>query len=115
MNMPEKLGQCPVTPECTARKLYRDPEGNVYRLDVKRGEFVSHACSVKGSEKPALMYLGEWYNTVTKRTRWIGPTRLRSSAEKPPTDQRYRKRGSAITEWVLVKVWVTQADWNPVK
>lgn len=114
MNMPEKLTKCPKTPECSAKVVFRDEEGHLFRFDARKLEFFPHKCSVQNASKlPELGYCGEWYNTTTKRTRFIGPVRMRRSAETPPADKRYRQRGDN-PEWVLMAVYMTPFNWRPV-
>lgn len=85
MNMPEKLTKCPKTPECSAKAVFRDQEGNLFRFDARELEFVPHICSTANASKlPEIAYCGEWYNTFTNRTRFTGPHRMRKSAETPP-------------------------------
>lgn len=81
-----RLEQCPKTSGCAARVVWKDADGNLFRLDGRSGDFVEHHCQVRGSEKPTVAYLGEWYNPKTNRTRWVGPKRLRESAQRPPMD-----------------------------
>lgn len=109
--MPEVITQCPISPECTSKKLYKDDEGNIYRLDARMAEFVPHVCNTRSSEIPGIMYVGEWYNSSTKRTRYVGPSRMRRSAEIPPADGNYRKRGSNPV-WTLVDVWISETRWK---
>lgn len=114
MKLPEKLNKCPKTPECSAKLLYRDDEGNLYTLNIKGREFRPHICNTRNSGvKPSVAYLGEWYNKETKRTRWLGPERLRRTVEKPPYDERYRRRGSQETPWILKRVLISELDWKP--
>lgn len=112
MRLPEVVNKCPITPECTSKKLYKDDDGGIFRLDPKKG-FVPHVCNARGSEMPKLMYVGEWYNKATKRSRFIGPFRMRRSAEIPPPDSNYRKRGGNPV-WQLKDTWVTETNWRRV-
>lgn len=117
MAMPKRLDKCPISPECVHRKLVQDPDtGKLYQID-KSGNFVTHVCTSKGthSNKPEVAYMGEWLNEETKRTRWIGPERMRKSAEKAPYDERYRKRGSKYTPWKLVATYITKFNWEKIE
>lgn len=82
-----RLEQCPKTPGCSARVVWRDADNKLWRLDTRIGEFTPHHCQVRGSDAPTIVYLGEWYNKETGRTRWIGPKRVRKSAEIAPADK----------------------------
>lgn len=114
MNLPERLTKCPRTPECTAKVVFRDSEGNLFRLDARSQSFEPHKCNAQSaSELPAMAYVGEWFNKRTRRTRFIGPVRMRKSAEIPPKDEGYRKRGSD-DNWELKNVYVTSLNWQPV-
>lgn len=112
MSLPKTLAHCPISPECTAKKLYQDDDGKVYR--ISGSSFVPHLCTVKNSEKPELAYLGEWFNHDTGRTRWIGPVRMRRTAEIAPTDGRFKRRGAAKTGWELMGVHITDLKWTKV-
>lgn len=116
MNMPKKLDKCPRTPECSARNVWQADNGTLFRFDKHDNDFVEHKCFVRNtSEKPTILYLSEWYNEHTKRTRWMGPFRTRQSAEKPPLDNvRWRTR-SDNSHWKLRDVYTTNAEWVSVK
>lgn len=106
-----KLKRCPKTPECTRRALWRrDDTGELFQLGKKGTDFVEHACTVKGSELPKHVYIGEWHNKRTGRTRWIGPTRLRRSAEIVPNDYT-----SAPEDWELKGTLIGSINWDSVK
>lgn len=113
MKLPEIITKCPISPECSAKKLYKDDDGKIYRLDARKSEFIPHICNTRGSEMPGLLFTGEWFNTATQRTRYVGPTRMRKSAEIPPTDSNYRKRGGNPV-WQLKDVWVSETRWRKV-
>lgn len=117
-NLPQRLSKCPKTPECAAKAVFQDEDGNLFRFAVKVQAFVPHVCSssANSSTKPVITYLAEWYNTDSKRTRWVGPDRMRRTVEKAPPDGRYRKRGSDNNPlWKLKKTYVAELDWKPVK
>jgi len=111
MKMPEQLNRCPITPECTAKKLFTDGEGNIFRLDTHKQEFVPHTCRSRGSEIPKVFYMGVWFNKATERIRYTGPYRMKKSAEVPPNDPNYKKRGDNPV-WVLKDVQATDARWK---
>jgi hypothetical protein len=115
MSLPRKLDHCPRTPECMAKAVWIDDDtGSLFRMDGKHQAFVPHLCTVRGSEKPKMVYLAEWYNTRTQRTRWVGPARMRSSVEKPPGDgivRRPSRSQSADPQWVLRDTYVMEGDW----
>lgn len=117
LSMPKPLDKCPRTPECVSQVLYKDDEGNLYRLDTKSREFVPHICSTKGaSEKPRVVYLAEWRNIKTGRTRWVGPARMRKSVEIAPADGAYRRRGpNGTSDWEHVATFITVTRWEAVK
>lgn len=116
MNLPEKLSKCPRTLECTAKAVFQDDEGNLFRFDEHGKKFVPHVCTTKSSEKPKIVYTGQWYNHDTNRTRWTGPFRMQRSAEIPPVDARFRKRGSTDNPvWELKGIEVSELKWEPVK
>lgn len=101
---------CPITPGCTAKVVWVDADGTVWRLNPKtRNDFVIHQCQVKGSNKPQIAYLGEWYNERTGRTRWTGPERLETSARKPPATSGNRN------EWIFIRVHTSPLKWEPKK
>jgi len=115
MKMPKKLDKCPRTPECVAKTLYVDDDGELYRLDSKEG-FVLHICHVRGSEQPKMAYLAEWYSNKTGRTRWVGPERMRKTVEHSPASLGFKRRGKdQQTEWVLKNVYVSELEWKPVE
>lgn len=119
MSLPKELDHCPATPECTARKLYQTEDGKLFKYDLNTGKFKPHVCSANGivSTLPRLVFSGEFLNLRTGRTRYTGPTRLRSSALKPPADSsppkgaKYDKK----SEWKLVQLHYDELDWKPVK
>lgn len=116
MNMPERLTSCPRSPECTMRVIYRDSEGNLYRYDTHDNQFKPHRCSTVASEKPKMCYLAEWFNKESGRTRWVGPERMRKSAEKPPADEKYRRRGAGANPvWELKNIYVSELNWKLVE
>src|SRR5690606_37882977 len=83
-----KLSRCPKTPECTRKALWRKNDtGELFHLKARAMDFVAHTCNVRGSELPKHVFIGEWYNKRTGRTRWVGPFRLQKSAEKRPADR----------------------------
>lgn len=103
-----RLEECPRTIGCTAKVVWKDADGNLFRLDTNHGgDFVPHECLVRGSEKPSFAYLGEWYNKNTQRTRWVGPKRLERSVMKRPADKR-AKPG----DWQLVRTMVAKLEWE---
>lgn len=110
MSLPEKLSKCPRTPECTAKKLYRDGD-DLYSVTAK-GELVLHTCTTRGSEKPKLAYLGIWYNKRTRRTRYVGPYRARISVEKAPNNFAGTKRNEPFENWVLQEVLISELEWK---
>lgn len=109
MSLPKKLNKCPRSPECVNRLLYQDDEGNLWNVDHNK-DFVEHKCSVKGSDKPAVVYLAEWLNNATGRTRWVGPVRMKDSTKLPPPDK-YRARGDV---WELKGVYISDTNWKLV-
>jgi hypothetical protein len=110
----KKLERCPITPECTMTRLWQGEDGKVYRFDVGTDKFVLHICNSRGkSQKPTIAYLGEWLNVRTGRTRFIGPHRMRRSAETAPYDKAFKKRSQGHDEdWVLRDVWMTKLKWE---
>lgn len=114
MALPEKLDKCPRSPECTAKKLYRDKEtGHLFAVSAK-GELIDHKCTVKDSAPPKLAYLGVWYNQRTKRTRYVGPVRMRKSAEIPPNDYSGTKKNERGS-WKLQEVRISNLEWWPAE
>jgi hypothetical protein len=120
LGIPQRIGHCPITPECSKRLLYIDvpleevKAENVYYINAKQ-ELVPHVCTVvHASGKPEYVYLGEFLNTRTKRTRFMGPFRTRKQAEKSPKDDKLdpSRRGSSYTEWTLVKTHVSKPVWK---
>lgn len=121
--MPSKIAFCPITPECSKRSTYIDvpleevkPE-NVFEINSKL-EFVPHVCTTaRASSLPSHIYMGEFVNGRTKRTRYMGPFRSRAQAEKAPKDDKYdpkRRQIGGDSEWSLVKVHVTKPTWKVV-
>lgn len=115
MALPELLDQCPISPECTSRKLYRDQgDGKIYYVD-SHNDFKVHICTTKGSEEPKYAYMGIWYNLNTKRIRFMGPVRQWKSAIKPPNDEgNYRRGVDRRRNWVLQKVKRSNLIWEDV-
>lgn len=118
MSLPKKLDHCPITPECVQRRLF-EQDGNIYRYDERKGIFLPHTCTSKGTEskKPDMIYLGEWRNRRTGRTRWVGPNRMRKSVEVPPADNGKvtgRSPDQRAEEWALVETYVARIDWERV-
>lgn len=112
--VPERLTKCPLKPECVARVVYRDSETDeIYRLDMRSGEYVTHKCTTRGSELPLVAFAAQWLNRKTGRTRWQGPTRTRESVLKPPYDERFRER-KANPDWEFVQLYQTDLDWEPI-
>jgi hypothetical protein len=119
MPFPKELDHCPTTPECRARKLYQDDEGNIFKFDLETGKFKPHVCNSVGitSELPQTVFAGEWFNKRTHRTRFTGPFRIRSSAIKPPPEK-VNGRGAKYDkkdEWRLVKVHTSPCTWEVLK
>lgn len=115
MNLPTRLNKCPAKPECVAKVVFRDEEtGKLYRLDTKAKEFIPHVCTTKGSsEFPIIAYASAWLNKETGKTRYLGPARSRSTVEKSPYDDRYRKRGSDVNDvWDLKGLFIAKLDWK---
>ncbi len=113
MALPKMLDKCPITPECTLRKLYRDDStGRIYVIDAKNN-FIEHVCSTKSSEAPVYVFTGEWYNHRTQRVRYIGPFRSRKSVFIPPADSAYVKTGRR-NEWQLRRVLMSKLSWEDV-
>jgi hypothetical protein len=119
VKLPTRLNKCPAKPECVAKIVFKDEDtGKLYRLDTKAKEFVPHVCTTKGaSEFPTVAYASEWLNTETGKTRYLGPSRARSTVEKAPYDERFRKRGTdANPVWVLKGVFiVADLAWQRVE
>jgi hypothetical protein len=121
IGMPVRIDHCPITPECSKRLVYINvpledvTAENVFAINAHL-ELVPHVCTVmNASDKPEYVYLGEWKNSRTKRTRYMGPFRTRAQAEKPPKDDKLdpTRRGSFTTEWTLVKTHVCKPVWKP--
>lgn len=120
LGIPERIGRCPITPECSKRLLYIDvpleevkPE-NVYYVNAKH-ELVPHVCTImNASGRPGYVYLGVFKNSRTKRIRYMGPFRTRKQAEKAPKDDKLdpKRRGSTQTEWTLVETLVAKPAWK---
>lgn len=120
LGIPERIGHCPITPECSKRLLYIDvpledvKAENVYYINARQ-ELVPHICTVvNASGKPEYIYLGEFKNNRTGRTRYMGPFRTRKQAEKTPKDDKLNpnRRGTTSTEWVLVQTLVSKPAWK---
>jgi hypothetical protein len=89
-----------------AKKVFIDQDtGTIYRMDPRALTFVPHECNVRGSELPTRVYVGKWFNRRTQRTRWIGPFRMRKSAENPPKDNKTRH---GHDEWKLDETYVAE-------
>lgn len=116
MSIPKRLSKCPAARECSTGVVFQDEEtGNLYRFDERTKKFIDHKCSTRNaSEAPKLVFLGEWYNKETGRTRYLGPERMRKSVERAPNDEAYRKRGSNPA-WVHKQTFIAELDWKPVK
>lgn len=118
-DIPQKINFCPITPECSKHMLYIDvpledvkPE-NVFA--ITRDGIIPHVCTIKNaSAKPGYVYLSEWYNTRTRRTRYMGPFRTRAQSEKSPKDDKLdaNRRGSFYNEWELKQVYVAKPVWE---
>lgn len=118
MKLPTRLTKCPAKPECVAKIVFKDEDtGKLYRLDTKAKEFVPHVCSTSGASKlPNVAYASEWFNTETGKTRYLGPARSRSTVEKTPYDERFRKRGPDANQvWELKGVFITYLAWSEVE
>lgn len=111
MALPEKLDKCPITPECTAKKLYRDKETGHLFVVSAHGELLDHKCTVRSSLPPKVVYLGVWYNKRTKRTRYVGPQRMRKSVEIAPNDYSGTKKNEHGS-WMLQEVRVSNLEWK---
>jgi hypothetical protein len=121
LGIPQRIGYCPITPECSKKLLYIDapledvkPE-NVYYINAHK-ELVPHVCTVvNASGIPEYVYIGEFLNSRTKRTRYMGPFRTRKQAEVFPKDDKLDPRRRTIgrgTEWQLVKTHVAKPVWK---
>lgn len=105
-----ELGVCPKTPGCTAKRLFRNKEtGELFRVDVRANRMVRHECRVLGGKIPTVVYITEWFNSRTGKTRYTGPSRiLRTSLTYPsdthsrPQEWRYRGSKTAKVDWVDV-------------
>lgn len=102
-----RLEACPITPGCVAKVVYRDADGNLFRLNPRNGDFTPHKCHVRGSERPSRVYAGKWRNKRTDRIRWNGPKRLRASAEKPPSDENTRPE-----DWEYIETYFADLKWK---
>lgn len=110
MALPSILDRCPITPECTARKLFRDEaDGKLYYMEARSKELKPHKCNVRGSEEPEYAYLAVWKNKRTGRTRYVGPVRQRRSALLLPADSR-----SDETMWELLSLKRSKVAWEDV-
>lgn len=99
--------KCPITPGCTAQRIFEsDADGKMYSLLMDAKDFIEHSCRVRGSEKPQVAYLGEWFNKRTNRTRWIGPARLETAVQRRPTDTH-----SSDDDWVYKGAKISKLDW----
>lgn len=120
MALPKKLDHCPITPECVQRRLF-EQDGTIYRYDERRGLFVPHACTSRGTEsvKPDMVFIAQWRNKRTGRTRWMGPTRMRKSVELPPSDNGKvsgRSRDQRLNEWEHLGTFVARfPQWELVE
>lgn len=101
-----RLEECPRTIGCTAKVVWRDADKNLFKWDPTQLDFVPHECLVRGSEKPQVAYMAEWYNHRTGRTRWVGPERLERTVRKPPADKRNRS-----SDWELKNVYISNLEW----
>jgi hypothetical protein len=119
--MPQRINFCPITPECSKRLLYIDvpleevkPE-NVFYISAREG-LIPHVCTIHGASGiPEFIYLGEFLNSRTKRTRYMGPFRTRKQAEIPPKDDKLdpkRRQVGRSGEWTLVKTHVSKPAWK---
>lgn len=110
----KQLDHCPKDPACNAKKLFENEDGELLRVDTKMNFFV-HQCSTKGrSETPAIVWMSEWFNPRTLRTRYVGPKRLRKSAEKPPADGSGTRRNNGKSDWELRGIYKGTVTWEPV-
>lgn len=111
MNLPgyTVLETCPITPGCGRTGLHRHNDtGEVFQLNKANYTFEKHVCkSAKTGDKPTVVYLGEWFNKRTKKTRFIGPTRLPKSARLMPKDER-----SGNDDWELKGTYVAELNWK---
>lgn len=107
----EKLDKCPITPGCTARLLFRHIDsGTIYRLAQREAGMTTHECKARLSEKPSSVFLGEFFNSRTGKTRYVGPARLQRSAEKTPKDDT-----SSPEDWKHIDTYEGTITWKSLK
>lgn len=112
----QKLDKCPIDPACVKRVLFRDEDGNLFQFDARTKNFKTHECNVMASELPTHLWVGEWFNERTGRTRFTNPVRLKRSAMIPPNDNRNSKKKNPLSVWKFIQFrYVEIPEWQVLK
>lgn len=112
----QKLDKCPINPACVKRRVFRDDKGNIFTYNPRTGEFANHECNVIASELANVLWCGEWLNRDTGRTRYTLPSRKKSSAKIPPSDNAKSKSKHSRSAWIFIQYrYVEIPEWKELK